>query len=1149
MISRNLKSVFKTIVFLMIATLGFIFLFGYGQEYKKTTINNNLTKADNTFENTTNYKPEFYGTIEINVNVNDEVDIYSGMYRILAKDFEDGNITNKIQVLSNNVDTSKVGNYIIKYRVMDSDNNESIIEVPVNVSDSGKRTIKRKIYDYSNYADIITFLGKTSYERGNTHDKQSLGIYLPANTSVNIRALNHINKELTVEYLNDNRLKESPWGVKDDNAPLYGEDWPEFGKMLIYMTGTNTKISTNTSDYKLENIVNVKYRDESSKEYVSLENYDGKSYDCIPFIDTPIYETNVIIEVELNDSIKSVDYYTYDDTWNPNMESDVAILEGSRATFLIPKCDYADLGKSKKESNPTEFVNDNFNSLNDILAYYDNLIETYDKWIGLSYGDEQISDRNINNRYFIKADPSCSGAAVYDSNAVEVHSKTLDAFVHNQGDGWMPLHEIGHGYQGSFESSYLYLREVSNNFLAYHFQQLNLEGNWLRGIETIEKEIMNGVDETEYSYLLNDDLEKVTRLETVDEAVIRLYAYVNLFNKVGFEETWPKINSNDRLKKYTTSESRNALEILVEEMADVTGYNVIPYFERWKAYVTKEEKIKYVYNKDYPILYCIRDLVNSDEQAEIIKNDLGQVGIYSLVTPDELAKYNLKGNVNITLSEDLAENLKGDIVIKNGDKVVKTISNTGALTYNNIELPIGAYEVETSNDSIVIDKHYVIVKEDSTTDLELKLKKIIESVELKSIDCEKNLMFNVGEQLGSDTDIKLTYTNGDTKSIPITSDGVEVTGFSTAEKGKYTMYIKYNDIYCDERYIVDDYILKVKNTPRKIVYNVGEELNLYGGILLEQSYDGNSKKEIDMNSDGVVISGYNKNQIGKQTLTAEYKGLKATFDVNVIDESIEYICIDSLPDKIKYHIGDKELDLENGTLKVHKKNGTSEIISLENDNVKITGFDCSKAGEVCINANYNGIDCSYNIIVVGLSVTKDFKNTYVQNEEQLDLTGGELTYMGNDGKKEIVSTDDESVSVTGFNNNTLGKNTLTITYKGIEINYDVDIVEKKVDDIEIITLPTAWYYRNSDEELKLEKGRIKVEYSDGSHEIIEMTNPDIKITGLNTRIPEKINSEKLYVEYKGAETSYTVYIRNVEDVLIENLPDKVEYIQGYDAYW
>ena len=62
-------------------------------------INHHSVQAANAYYSETN-APEFYGTTQITLKVGDSLDLQEAKYRIYARDFEDGDLTQHIQVKS-----------------------------------------------------------------------------------------------------------------------------------------------------------------------------------------------------------------------------------------------------------------------------------------------------------------------------------------------------------------------------------------------------------------------------------------------------------------------------------------------------------------------------------------------------------------------------------------------------------------------------------------------------------------------------------------------------------------------------------------------------------------------------------------------------------------------------------------------------------------------------------------------------------------------------------------------------------------------------------------------------------------------------------------------------------------------------------------
>ena len=323
----------------------FIFLlFMFGVNITVMAIENPQTKE--------NSKPLFHGTIQINLKVGDKLDLNSPVFRIYAKDFYDGDISKNIKVVENNVNTKVAGSYNIKYTVANSVGNVTEINVPVKVSNDYDRTIQRKLYA----GDNIWNFDLISTNRGNYHDRQNLGVYLKANASIKMRTINE-NVEISGELLNDDKNTEKTFKVK--NA------W--------------TTITT--------------------------------QYDGVPFIKTmygidynPIIEINIEGMYTPDSMVKVLDYYLYGDEENSFLTqwkssgNLFAVMESHRVTFLVPATNREKMLVKDNSDKPYYFER-----VVDIFDFYHDLLNTYDRFIGLQdYTAEKIN-QNVYTKYFVKA--------------------------------------------------------------------------------------------------------------------------------------------------------------------------------------------------------------------------------------------------------------------------------------------------------------------------------------------------------------------------------------------------------------------------------------------------------------------------------------------------------------------------------------------------------------------------------------------------------------------------------------------------------------------------------------------------------------------------------------------------------------------------
>ena len=103
-----------------------------------------------------------------------------------------------------------------------------------------------------------------------------------------------------------------------------------------------------------------------------------------------------------------------------------------------------------------------------------------------------------------------------------------------------------------------------------------------------------------------------------------------------------------------------------------------------------------------------------------------------------------------------------------------------------------------------------------------------------------------------------------------------------------------------------------------------------------------------------------------------------------------------------------------------------------------------------VTITYAGKSVNYSILVKEKPITLNkievlnlpIKTDYIQNTESLDLTGGKIRATFSNGNVLDIQMDSSDVNVIGFNNSNIGRNKLSVSYKGKTTSFDVNIVEK-----------------------------------------------------------------------------------------------------------
>lgn len=234
--------------------------------------------------------------------------------------------------------------------------------------------------------------------------------------------------------------------------------------------------------------------------------------------------------------------------------------------------------------------------------------------------------------------------------------------------------------------------------------------------------------------------------------------------------------------------------------------------------------------------------------------------------------------------------------------------------------------------------------------------------------------------------------------------------------------------------------IALTSLPTKQRYTVGEDLDKKG-LTVTVNYSDKTTETVN----DYVITGYDKNKIGVQTLTVEYTSMtgvvyKKTFDVEVVSKygKLTGIKIDKLPNKTTYV---KRDSFDSTGLKVSAVYDTG--LASEVTDYTISGYNALKTGTQTITITYGDFKETFDILVLASSIssleltTKPTKLTYSIGET-LDTTGMVLTAKFSNGTTSVINTGFK----TTYDFSTVGNKTVTIEYAGITVSYSVSVVKE-----------------------------------------------------------------------------------------------------------
>lgn len=303
--------------------------------------------------------------------------------------------------------------------------------------------------------------------------------------------------------------------------------------------------------------------------------------------------------------------------------------------------------------------------------------------------------------------------------------------------------------------------------------------------------------------------------------------------------------------------------------------------------------------------------------------------------------------------------------------------------------------------------------------------------------------YALGEELNLDGMVaKLNYSD---KSVGTTA--YTVSGYDKTKVGKQTVTVSYGDYSANFDVTVNGISSIEVTPPTKTTYLEGQDLNTDGMVVTAVTSD-NQRITVPA---GYSVRGFNKTKLGKQTITVTYQGLSTEFEVNV--NSVKSIEL-TKPTKLEYKYGES-LDTSGMSVKAIYDDNQSEVIKSD---YSVTGYDKTKSGTQTITVTYRNQMATFDVTVAEPVITKFEITTPPTTTEY--YVGQDLK---TDGMVVTVTFEDESTKTTtaytlsGYDKNTVGAQTVTVSYKGFSATFDVTVKEVEKVEISDVTVEDKTY--------------------------------------------------------------------------------------------
>jgi hypothetical protein len=487
----------------------------------------------------------------------------------------------------------------------------------------------------------------------------------------------------------------------------------------------------------------------------------------------------------------------------------------------------------------------------------------------------------------------------------------------------------------------------------------------------------------------------------------------------------------------------------------------------------------------------------------------------------DVEAYNYIVSSEITAPTKLDYNYNTDLNLNGGkltlvykDTTIKNVNLTSAMISGYDKTKIGTQQITVTYDTNYVLSDGTKIPEKIVKTFEVEVHNNAQTIE---ITAPTKTTYGHGDSLSLEGGkIEVTYADGTKRTPEMTSDMVTETStgssvnMSPAEseyginhKVTKNLTIKYEEDGTQKTATYEIEIInkitsiKMHTTP-KTNYNVNDTLDVTNGEILVTRQTGEPEvKEITQD----MVTGFDSSKENtklplKVTYTENGETKETSYDISVKD-TVTSISIKANPSKTEYRYGES-LDLTGATISVVKGSGTTDIPITDN---MVSGYDPTTVGKQTVKVSYGGKDTTFEVTVKDyvkdITLTAPTKTEYKYGEA-LDLTGGKVQKVMASGAQEpAVDLTDSSVTVSGYNANKAGKQTITVEYEGIQKTFEIT-VKNTVKTIEI-TAPTKTTYGHGDT-LSLEGGKIEVTYADGTKQTPEMTSDMVTETSTGSSV-------------------------------------------------
>jgi hypothetical protein len=188
-------------------------------------------------------------------------------------------------------------------------------------------------------------------------------------------------------------------------------------------------------------------------------------------------------------------------------------------------------------------------------------------------------------------------------------------------------------------------------------------------------------------------------------------------------------------------------------------------------------------------------------------------------------------------------------------------------------------------------------------------------------------------------------------------------------------------------------------------------------------------------ADALAISGYDKDKEGTQTITVDYYGKRATFDVRVV--GLDSIAVTSPPRNTEYYTGE-EIDLTGLVVRGTWSDGSTAQVNITKNN--LSGYDITRGVRQNVTVSYSGKTVVFPVTYIAfeaLSIDRPPTKTEYELGEELDTAG--IRVLGTWPGHSMSIVNNSRLKISGYDPLRPGEQRTTVTVGGQSDSFTVTV--------------------------------------------------------------------------------------------------------------